>query len=393
MMFDRLIAQEIREELAEMPSVAILGPRQVGKTTLAIEIAHGQPSLYLDLENPEDFQKLSDPVSYLRVHADKLVVLDEVQRYPGLFRTLRGIIDEGRRKGRGNGRFLLLGSASNDLLQQSAESLAGRISYLQLTGFTPQEVEAETGDALKALWARGGFPGSFGASSQKASTRWRNSFISTYLERDIPQLGPRIPAATLRRFWTMLAHTQGELFNASKLASALGVQSVTISRYLDLMVDLMLVRRLEPWHGNVKKRLVKSPRTYVRDSGLLHTLLQIPDYDRLLGHPVFGKSWEGFVIENILGYLPATVRPSFYRTAVGAEIDLVLEFEMREYWAIEIKATPTPKLQKGFHIACEDLKVKRKWVIYTGEETFPMGNDITALSLQSFTEELKNYLS
>ncbi|MGD1844906.1 MAG: ATP-binding protein [Salibacteraceae bacterium] len=393
MMFDRLIAQEIREELAEMPSVAILGPRQVGKTTLAIEIAHGQPSLYLDLENPEDFQKLSDPVSYLRVHADKLVVLDEVQRYPGLFRTLRGIIDEGRRKGRGNGRFLLLGSASNDLLQQSAESLAGRISYLQLTGFTPQEVEAETGDALKALWARGGFPGSFGASSQKASTRWRNSFISTYLERDIPQLGPRIPAATLRRFWTMLAHTQGELFNASKLASALGVQSVTISRYLDLMVDLMLVRRLEPWHGNVKKRLVKSPRTYVRDSGLLHTLLQIPDYDRLLGHPVFGKSWEGFVFEIILGYLPATVRPSFYRTAVGAEIDLVLEFEMGEYWAIEIKATPTPKLQKGFHIACEDLKVKRKWVIYTGEETFPMGNDITALSLQSFTEELKNYLS
>ena len=393
MMFDRLIAQEIREELAEMPSVAILGPRQVGKTTLAIEIAHGQPSLYLDLENPEDFQKLSDPVSYLRVHADKLVVLDEVQRYPGLFRTLRGIIDEGRRKGRGNGRFLLLGSASNDLLQQSAESLAGRISYLQLTGFTPQEVEAETGDALKALWARGGFPGSFGASSQKASTRWRNSFISTYLERDIPQLGPRIPAATLRRFWTMLAHTQGELFNASKLASALGVQSVTISRYLDLMVDLMLVRRLEPWHGNVKKRLVKSPRTYVRDSGLLHTLLQIPDYDRLLGHPVFGKSWEGFVIENILGYLPATVRPSFYRTAVGAEIDLVLEFEMREYWAIEIKATPTPKLQKGFHIACEDLKVKRKRVIYTGEDTFPMGNDIIALSLQSFTEELKNYLS
>ena len=239
---------------------------------------------------------------------------------------------------------------------------------------------------------RGGFPDSYAAQSDAESHEWRKNFIRTYLERDIPQLGPRIPASTLMRFWTMLAHVQGELFNASRLASSLGVKSVTVSRYLDLMVDLLLVRRLEPWCGNVKKRLVRSPRTYVRDSGILHTLLQIPDYERLLGHPVLGKSWEGFVIENILSALPSYMHPFFYRTSAGAEIDLLLEFSLGDYWAIEIQSGKTPNVKKGFHIACEDLAVKRKFVVYTGEDTFLLGNETTVISLPLFLEEMRKNL-
>jgi predicted AAA+ superfamily ATPase len=239
---------------------------------------------------------------------------------------------------------------------------------------------------------RGGFPDSYLASDDTASFVWRQNFIRTYLERDIPQLGPRIPATTLMRFWTMLAHTQGELFNASKLAGSLGVESVTVSRYLDLMVDILLVRRLEPWHGNIKKRLVKSPRTYIRDSGMVHTLLQIRDYESLLGHPILGKSWEGFVIESIINELPPNVHAFFFRTSAGAEIDLVLEFGLHEYWAIEIKAARTPKVTKGFHIACQDLKAKRKYIIYTGEDRFSNGQETTVLSLSDFIIELGEHL-
>ena len=388
-MYKRELAQGIIKNLRQNPAVAILGPRQIGKTTLAHEIAKRYASIYLDLENPEDFQKLKDPVHYLELHADKLVILDEVQRYPDLFMSLRGIIDTRRCEGRGNGRFLVLGSANNELLKQSSESLAGRIHYSELTGLNPFEIEEPAGEPLQRLWMRGGFPDSYGAEDDLASHNWRQNFIRTYLERDIPQLGPRIPAATLMRFWTMLAHTQGELLNASKLASSLGVESVTVSRYLDLMVDLLLVRRLEPWYGNVKKRLVKSPRTYVRDSGLLHALLQIPNYESLFGHPTFGKSWEGFVIETIINGLPSNAHPFFYRTSAGAEIDLVIEFGLDEYWAVEIKASRTPSLEKGFYLACEDLKAKRKFIIYTGEDKFPIGNDRTILSLAHFIEEMK----
>jgi len=388
-MHKRELAQKIIRSLSQNPAVAILGPRQVGKTTFAHEIAKGQPSIYLDLENQEDFQKLKDPAHYLGLHADKLVILDEIQRYPDLFLSLRGIIDARRREGRGNGRFLVLGSASNELLKQSAESLAGRIHYSELTGFNPFEIEKPDGKPLQQLWMRGGFPNSYAAANDQASHTWRQDFIRTYLERDIPQLGPRIPAATLMRFWTMLAHTQGELLNASKLASALGVTSVTVGRYLDLMVDLLLVRRLEPWHGNVKKRLVKSPRTYVRDSGVVHTLLQIPDYEALLGHPILGKSWEGFVVETIRNALPSGVHPFFYRTLAGAEIDLVIEFGLHEHWAVEIKASRAPSLQKGFHIACEDVKVKKKFVVYTGEDKFPTSHGTSILSLAHFIEELR----
>ena len=388
-MYKRELKQKIIKSLSQNPAVAILGPRQIGKTTLAHEIAKGQASIYLDLENPSDFQKLKQPVHYLELHADKLVILDEVQRYPDLFMSLRGIIDARRRGGRGNGRFLVLGSATNELLKQSSESLAGRIHYSELTVLNPFEIEQPFGEPLQKLWMRGGFPDSYATEDDEASHNWRQNFIRTYLERDIPQLGPRIPATTLMRFWTMLAHSQGELLNASKLAGSLGVESVTVSRYLDLMVDLLLVRRLEPWYGNVKKRLVKSPRTYVRDSGLVHALLQIPNYESLLGHPIFGKSWEGFVIETIINALPASAHPFFYRTSAGAEIDLVIEFGLDEYWAVEVKASSTPSLTKGFHLACEDLKVKQKFVIYTGVDKFPSSHDTTIMSLAHFIEEMK----
>ncbi|MCY4038074.1 MAG: ATP-binding protein [Hyphomicrobiales bacterium] len=388
-MYKRELAREIAQDLNENPAVAILGPRQIGKTTLALEIAETRSSNYLDLEKSRDFQRLKDVDHYLDLHADELVILDEVQRYPDLFMSLRGVIDARRREGRGNSRFLILGSASNKLLKQSSESLAGRICYHELTSLNPFEIEEPVGKPLQRLWMRGGFPDSYAAQSDRKSHKWRKNFIRTYLERDIPELGSRIPAATLMRFWTMLAHIQGELFNATSMAKPLGVKSVTVSRYLDLMVDLFLVRRLEPWHGNIKKQLVKSPKIYIRDSGILHALLQIPDYEELLGHSIRGKSWEGFVIENIISVLPFGIQPYFYRTSAGSEIDLLLEFGLNEYWAIEIKSNRTPTLKKGFHIACEDLKVQRKFVVYAGEDEFRDDNKTTVLSLSSFIETLR----
>ena len=388
-MYTRQLTQQINQQLKQNPAVAILGPRQIGKTTLAHEIAKEQPSVYLDLENPEDLYKLKDPTLYLNLHADKLVILDEIQRIPDLFMSLRGIIDNRRREGFRTGSFLLLGSASHKLMQQSSESLAGRIHYAWLSGLTPFEIEASHGKPLQQLWVRGGFPDSYTATDDQASHIWRQNFIRTYLERDIPQLGSRISASMLMRFWTMLAHSQGELLNASKLANSLGVTSVSVTRYIDLMVDLLLVRRLQPWHGNVKKRLVKSPRTYVRDSGLVHTLLQIPHYETLLGHSIYGKSWEGFVIETIINALPASAQPFFYRSSAGAEIDLVIEFGVNEPWAVEIKASQTPNISKGFHIACEDIQAQQKFVIYTGEDQFPSSQDTTILSLPHFLKILQ----
>lgn len=387
-MYTRNLTQKIIEKLQYNPAVAILGPRQVGKTTLALEIGKSTPYVYLDLENLEDFQKLIDPVNYFELHSDKLVIIDEIQRYPNLFMSLRGVIDARRRERKGNGRFLVLGSASNDLLKQSSESLAGRINYLELFGLNLLEIDSDDYKSLSKLWLRGGFPDSYVELSEQISYEWRKNFIKTYLERDIPLLGSRIPATTLMRFWTMLAHSQGEIFNASKFASSLSVESVTVSRYLDLMVDLLLVRRLEPWYGNVKKRLVKSPRVYVRDSGIVHALLQIPNYEYLLGHPVLGKSWEGFVIEQITSVLPLGINPFFYRTSAGAEIDLVLEIGFDNYWAIEIKFSKTPTLKKGFHVACEDLKVKRKFVVYQGKDTFSLGNETMAISLPLLLQEI-----
>lgn len=372
--------------LAESPAVALLGPRQVGKTTLAHEVAKARPAVYLDLESEADRAKLTDPEAYLAQHDDKLVVLDEIQRTPQLFRSLRGLIDAGRRRGRGKGRFLVLGSASIDLLKQSSESLAGRIRYLELAPLDAGEVGA---GRLDALWLRGGFPESLLAASDAASLRWRTDFIRTYLERDIPQLGPRIPAQTLRRLWTMLAHQQGGLLNAAALARSLAVDAKSVAIYLDLLVDLLLVRRLLPWHGNVKKRLVKAPKVYVRDSGLVHALLDIGDREALLSHPVAGGSWEGLAIESLIAAAPSATRAFFYRTAAGAEVDLVLELPgQRRPWVVEIKRGLAPKLERGFYAACETLNPAQRRVVYGGSERFPLGEGIEAVPLVGLCEEL-----
>jgi len=390
-MIKRHLEDKIRSALATNSSVALMGPRQVGKTTLAINIADTIPSVYLDLENRIDLQKAQDIEAFHKENSDKLIILDEVQRLPDIFAPIRGLIDQQRRKGNRVGQFLFLGSASIDLLKQSSETLAGRISYIEMFPVNVLEYtkSAQHSEAVNDLWLKGGFPDSLLASNDKTSLNWRYDFIRTYLERDIPQLGPRIPAETLGRFWTMLAHSQGTNINASKLASNIEVSSVTVARYIDLLVDLLLIRKIQPYTANIKKRLVKSPRIYVRDSGITHALLNIGSYNDLLGHPVVGKSWEGFVIENIASVLPPRVRSYYYRTAGGAEIDLVLEFGVNERWAIEIKKGTSLSLGRGFHEACEDIKPQKKFVIYAGKDRFPLPHDITAIALYDFMDILK----
>ncbi len=385
-MIPRRLLSALTSALAEVPVVALLGPRQVGKTTLALNVAGTRPAIYLDLESEADRAKLSEPELYLSQHEDELVILDEIQRAPQLFRSLRGLIDAGKRRGRGKGRFLVLGSASIDLLKQSSESLAGRIRYLELAPLAADEVGRER---LDTLWLRGGFPESLLAASDAASLRWRAAFIRTYLERDIPQLGPRIPAETLRRLWTMLAHQQGGLLNAAALARALAVDGKTVASYLDLLVDLLLVRRLAPWHGNVRKRLVKSPKVYVRDSGLVHALLGIGDHEALLAHPVAGGSWEGVAIESLIAAAPAGTEAYFFRTAAGAEIDLLLALPGRpKPWAIEIKRGLAPKIERGYPLACETVGPERRLVVYGGIERFPLAEGVEAVSLIGLCEEL-----
>lgn len=379
MMFERQIRPEVEDLLSQFPAVALLGPRQVGKTTLARDIGDATNALYLDLENPGDLAKLTEPADYLTRHEDRLVILDEIHRLPEVFPVLRSLIDEGRRAGKKSGRFLLLGSASLDLLKQSSESLAGRLATVELSGLTVAEVGATK---TEDLWLRGGFPDSLLAGTDDRSARWRESFLRSYLERDIPQLGPRIPAETLRRFWTMLAHEQGGPLNAAQLARSLAVSGKTLASYVDLFVDLFLVRRLEPWHANISKRLVKSPKIYLRDSGLLHQLLGIRDMEGLHGHPRMGASWEGFVIENILAQLPQGARASFFRSVVGAEIDLLLELPGHQRpWAVEIKRGKSPRLERGFHHAREDVNPERCLVVCGTDEPFSMGNGIEAVGL------------
>ena len=392
-MIPRQAIQKVEEALSRQAAVALIGPRQVGKTTLARGLVSSSPSLYLDLESKTDRDKLTDPELFLKSHEDELVILDEIHRVPELFQTLRGLIDEGRRRGKRNGRFLVLGSAAIDLLRQSGESLAGRIEYVDLGPLNILEVGDNNKD-MDRLWLRGGFPDSYLAKNDADSFHMRRGFIRTYLERDVPQFGPRIPAETLERLWIMLAHNQGTLLNASKLAAGLSVSAPTVTSYIGLLVDLLLVRRLPPYHGNVGKRLIKSPRTYVRDSGLLHALLGIGDMDELAGHPVVGKSWEGFVIESLLAAAPEQVRASFYGTAAGAEIDLVLELGGKHgLWAIEIKRGLAAKPERGFYNSLEDLEPKKAFVVYSGRERYPLAKGIEAISLRELAEELSRNFS
>ncbi len=390
-MIPRAAKAKLLDLLQRFPAVALLGPRQAGKTTLALSLEEQlkPQALYLDLELPSDRAKLADPELYLSQHLHRLVILDEIHRLPDIFQTLRSVIDRRRRTGRKVGQFLLLGSASIDLMHQSAETLAGRIAYLELTPFTAAEVGGTSPSAPDALWLRGGFPESFLADDDEGSFEWRTAFIQTYLERDVPALGPRVPAETLRRFWQMLAHNQGQMLNGAQLAAGLGVSGHTVARYLDILVDLLLVRRLQPWASNVRKRLVRSPKVYVRDSGLVHALLGIRTQEELLGHPIVGPSWEGMLIENILSSLPAAVRSWFYRTSAGAEIDLVLEFGPKSIWAIEIKRSiSNPVPSKGFYIACADLKATRQIVLYPGKESYRINPRVEVMPWDQLIEQL-----
>jgi predicted AAA+ superfamily ATPase len=378
-MIPRRAQAAVQNALARQAAVALTGPRQVGKTTLAHMIAAATPSVYLDLEASEDRAKLADPAAFLSRYEDRLVVLDEIHRVPELFPTLRGLIDRGRRHGRKTSRFLILGSASMDLLRQTSESLAGRIAYVEMGPLSVLET-APARDA-STLWIRGGFPESYLASNDPDSLEWRKDFIRTYLERDVPLLGPRIPAETLERLWTMLAHEQAALLNASRLATSLMISAQTVTRYIDLLVDLLLVRRLRPFHINVGKRLVRSPKVYVRDSGIVHALLGIGNYHALSGHPVVGASWEGFVIENLIAAAPVRTIPSFYRTAAGGEVDLVLEIPGHGRWAFDIKRSQSAKAEKGFYLAIEDLKPDRQFLVNSGSERYPMTVELEAIGL------------
>jgi predicted AAA+ superfamily ATPase len=387
-MIQRDIIHHVEGLISRHPAVAVLGPRQIGKTTLAHQISEGRPSLYLDLELPSVLARLENPESYLSTHADKLVILDEIQRVPGLFQVLRGLIDQGRQRGQNTGRFLVLGSASLDLLHQSAESLAGRIAYVELGPLSVMEVENNQQTRDK-LWMRGGFPNSFLSNDDASSLEWRQLFIRTYLERDIPQLGPRVPAETLRRFWTMLANEQGATLNAARLAGGLGVTGQTVGRYLDMMTDLLLVRQLRPWISNVGKRLVKSPKIYLRDSGIAHALLNIHNFDMLLGHPIVGPSWEGFVIENLLEVVPFGTEAGFYRTGGGAEIDLVLSFGQDLLWVIEIKRSFTPNPERGFYEGCLDLKPQAQFIVYPGSGRYTLSSGVEVIGLIELMQEIK----
>ena len=375
MMLKRHVQAIVEQRLAHYPAVVLLGPRQVGKTTLARAVAAQYPgALLLDMERESDRVALAQPELFFPAHRDRLMVVDEVQLAPHLFAALRPEIDADRRAG----RFLLLGSASGELLRQSSESLAGRVAYVELTPFLLSELHPDLA-TLQTLWLRGGYPLAHLASDDRASFQWRQDFIRTFLQRDLPAMGLRVPAETLRRFWTMLAHLQSQFFNASQLGLALGGAShTTAARYLDALTDTMMVRRLEPHLANVGKRLVKSPKVYVRDSGLLHSLLGLATVQDLQGHPVAGASWEGFVVEQVAAVLPADAQLGFYRTSAGAEIDLVIEHRSRKI-GVEIKFSSAPKPAKGFWQALQDLRIEQAYVVAPVPMRYPLAPGVQVI--------------
>lgn len=369
----------IIKRLKNFPAVAILGPRQCGKSTLAKNIiGHFKNSIYLDLESPADLNKLRDPETFFDANREKLVCLDEIQRAPEIFPVLRSIIDRANR----NGQLLILGSASRDLIRQSSETLAGRISYYELTPFLYSEVNVNSSDVLRRVWLRGGYPRSYLSASDEDSLQWRNDFIRTYLERDIPQLGFSIPSSVTGRLWTMCAHSQGQIANYSKLGESMGTSHNTVHSYINLLSQTFLLRVLQPYHANLKKRLVKSPKIFIRDSGLLHALLGISSFNDLLGHPVFGFSWEGFVIETILSEFPDW-QGGFYRTSSGSEIDLILT-KGRDTIAVECKASSAPEITQGFWNALNDLQIKQAWIIAQVSEPYSIRKNVMVSSLHHF---------
>jgi len=382
-MISRTLHNAIVTPLKKYPVVGLLGSRQVGKTTLAKSVreAVARDAIYLDLELPSDWNKLHDSELYLRQFSETLVIIDEIQRMPSLFPVIRALVDQNRV----GGRFLILGSASPDLLRRSSESLAGRIIYHELTPFNLYETDS---DQIERLWLRGGYPESYLADNDEESFVWRESHIKTYLEMDIPQLGIRIPSVQLRRFWTMLAHSHGQLWNGNKIAGSIGVSAPTVRHYLDILENTFVVRRLLPYHANVKKRLIKSPKVYIRDSGLLHALLRIGNFDDLQGHPVLGSSWESFVIEQIIGLLPNHREVYFYRTNAGAEIDLVFFDKKNKPVAIEIKYSLSPAVSRGYWNACEDLSCKKGFIIYPGNERYPVGRNVFAMPVRELARIL-----
>ncbi len=384
-LLSRNLQTEVLDCLRDFPAVAILGPRQCGKSTLAhIIIAKATESLYLDLEKPSDLKKISEPELFFALYRNKLICLDEIQRVPELFTVLRSIIDE-----RGtNGQFLILGSASRYLIQQSSETLAGRIAYLELTPFLLSETATDDKSIesnLYTYWLRGGFPRSYLAGSNQSSARWRHNFTRTFLERDIRQFGFQIPSETLMRLWKMCAHSHGQLLNSSKLGESIGVSHTTFRSYLDLLSQTFMLRVLPPFVANLKKRLVKSPKLFIRDTGILHELLDIETHDDLMGHPVFGASWEGLVIENILDEFCGW-NAGFYRTSAGAELDLVLEKGKRRI-GIECKASAAPQVSKGFWNALDDLQIREAYIIALVKEPYPIHKQVTVMPLPYF---LKN---
>ncbi len=385
---ERALKTKIKELLEFFPAVAILGPRQCGKTTLAKEIQAewGKPSLYLDLENRRDYAKLDDCVSFLEPLEDQLIVIDEVQSRPGLFPEIRGLIDSGRSRGRRSGRFLFLGSASYELLRQSGESLAGRIAFLELTPFLQHEVTHDTSDKL---WCRGGFADSYLAPTDAYSCEWRRNFIDTYLSRDLGLLNRVGPLPAMRDLMQMISHLHGQVLNISQLSESHEFTRAAVTGYLDLFEQTFVIRRLQPYFVNIGKRLVKRPKIYLRDSGLLHQLLDIPDELALRGHPMRGNSWEGFIIEQIIALLP-NWNPYFYRTSHGVEIDLVMVNGDTKI-AFEIKVSSAPNLTKGFHQACEDLKPQKVFVISKTDSIWTGANKVIHAPVTSLKEVLSGF--
>ena len=376
---NRILKKKLQTHIKDYPVVALLGPRQVGKSTLAKEIINKHPKgLYLDLEKPSHLNQLKAPEYFFQQNKGSLICLDEIQRKPEIFPLLRSLVDERKKRG----QFLILGSAGRDLLKQSSESLAGRISYLEMCPFNLLELSEKK---QERLWLRGGFPRSFLSRNETASLDWRENYIRTFLERDIPQLGYRIPSTIIERLWKMLAYSHGQTLNSSKLASSLGVSSHTVNSYIDILEKTFLIRLLQPFSENLKKRLVKSPKVYIRDSGLLHSLLKIDTINELFGHPVFGASFESFILEQIISSLPRW-QFYFYRTRSGAEIDLLMIKGIRRI-AVEIKAGKSPVLEKGFWTALEDVKAKEKYIIAPVDTTYTVKDHVKVTKLSQFLKE------